>query len=685
MKRSRVPARGEAKALDSYHSVPPYHTALKLVADNVAANEWTLRRDGEDVVDHPFWQVWNRPNERMSGYIFRWLMELYLDATGRFYAMILSPDHEGAPLSLYPVPPTAVRRRTERGQTHYEVELNDFRVKLPPEHMLVIERPDLSNPYEGGGGYSKVLGDEIETNEYISKHVASEFFNHGRPDFAIYARGAGPEESKAIKERWWNEYGGPEKSGAPAVIGEDADDFKLVELSRPLGDLQAVAVKQNSDDLIRKTLSIPPELIGQITNSNRSTIDAAFTILAKVTLTPRLTFLREELAYKLLPLFGDSDGLVLDYVSPIPEDREFMLEVMKSFPEHFTRDEIRALAEHPSRTDGAVYSVKNGLTMTQAGDVETEQQARSLSSAISKASDGEIALFVESEQKEQIELPYSPEAQQIAESIAAEDLQNIKATEARQYYEQAVLEWSKDQAAAIGGAGSVNFALLNPLIVEFAQEKTGELVKNIDATSKKDLAEVVTRAMREGKGVNEIKSEVRAIFTGYSRNRINTISRTEMSKAQGWGQWQTMKMSGVVPAREWVANFDGATRKAHALLHGQKAGIDKPFINPETGDAAMYPASFGTPSQDCNCRCTTVGWIDDESPALPEFPQDLLEAYKAAHGFDDQTVKVFAFWKSHQQIRDRQEAEFGRIMQRRFDAQLELAIEAIDRTFANPV
>jgi hypothetical protein len=86
-------------------------------------------------------------------------------------------------------------------------------------------------------------------------------------------------------------------------------------------------------------------LFGIVTSSNRSTIDMAPFIFATYVLVPRLERMRDTLQARLIPEYDES--IILDYVSPVPEDRLFKQSVMNGQPGAFYANEFRELAGLP--------------------------------------------------------------------------------------------------------------------------------------------------------------------------------------------------------------------------------------------------------------------------------------------------------------------------------------------------
>jgi hypothetical protein len=116
---------------------------------------------------------------------------------------------------------------------------------------------------------------------------------------------------------------------------------------------------------------MPPEIFGIIENSNRSTIDAADYLMGKYVLVPRLEFMRIILQQQLIEKYDER--LILDYVSPVVEDKEFELQVTQAHPSNFTIDEIRELANRRKIEGGTGFMVPINTTyVTNLSDTAVE-------------------------------------------------------------------------------------------------------------------------------------------------------------------------------------------------------------------------------------------------------------------------------------------------------------------------
>ena len=105
--------------------------------------------------------------------------------------------------------------------------------------------------------------------------------------------------------------------------------------------MQFVDLQKFGRDSFIQTYGVPPELLGIVEASNRSTIAAASYLHALWNIVPRLEFIRATFQERLVPDFDDR--VVIWYESPVDEDNEFYLRVIQAAAAHFSMDEIRKM------------------------------------------------------------------------------------------------------------------------------------------------------------------------------------------------------------------------------------------------------------------------------------------------------------------------------------------------------
>lgn len=368
--RGEPPARGTAELLRSYTEMPWLRAVNNKVSHAVASTPWILytrERRGRPVrdvtiqncqdramrdtliqravaanelkpiLDHPFLDALNNGNSYHPGLAVRKLTQTYVDLVGEAF-WIKERNALGAPVAFWPVPPSWVTAVPTPKTPFYTLSFRGWQGEVPDSEMLWIVDIDPSNPYGRGSGIARSLGDELETDEYASKHTKAWFYNRARPDLIITADGLRPGDTARLEQDWNNKNQGFWRAFKPYFMNKKVD---VTQVSQTFENMQLVPLRQFERDTIVQVYGVPPETLGILNASNRATIEAADYLFARYVLTPRLEFLRAIFQHKLAPEYDDR--LIVDYVSPVIEDKDFKLQAGKTAPWTLTADEWREL------------------------------------------------------------------------------------------------------------------------------------------------------------------------------------------------------------------------------------------------------------------------------------------------------------------------------------------------------
>lgn len=132
---------------------------------------------------------------------------------------------------------------------------------------------------------------------------------------------------------------------------------------------------------------------------------------------------------------------------------------------------------------------------------------------------------------------------------------------------------------------------------------------------KKHIREEITRGIATSLPYDQIANNISGYLT-LPLSNAKRIVRTEghrIQQASADDARNVAKAKGADVVKQWDASLDGATRPLHRELDGQIRETNEPFE--AGGKKVMYPGKFGTPDQDCNCRCvalTRARWALDE-------------------------------------------------------------------------
>jgi HK97 family phage portal protein len=305
--------------------------------------------------DHPVLVLLNSPNPAMDCYTFFYVCWTLYELTGSL-AIYKDRDREGNLRGLYPIPRTWVEHWPTTDEPHFRIsrlaapfKADQVGAPLPESDFLVFKRATARDPYGEGFGLAHSVGAEVDIDEYASKFLGSYFRNSAQPSLLIGIDGADDSEIERARMIWDSKLRGSHNAHRVHFY---SGDLTVHPISSTLKDADMIEVRRFERNTLIQVNSIPPECLGIIENSNRSTIDAADYHLRKNVIAPRMAALTSALQRGLMSEFEGLEGMLLAPVNPIPEDQQHTLEVMRSAPQAFTVNEWRAAAGHGPKPDG---------------------------------------------------------------------------------------------------------------------------------------------------------------------------------------------------------------------------------------------------------------------------------------------------------------------------------------------
>jgi SPP1 gp7 family putative phage head morphogenesis protein len=125
-------------------------------------------------------------------------------------------------------------------------------------------------------------------------------------------------------------------------------------------------------------------------------------------------------------------------------------------------------------------------------------------------------------------------------------------------------------------------------------------------TLQRQINAEISRGIANGYSYNDIARNI-ANKANMGVNKAIRIARTEghrISQQATFDAQKGAKERGADIVKQWDSTMDKKTRPNHVKLDGQIREVDEPFeVN---GKHAMYPAGFGVPHEDINCRCVML-------------------------------------------------------------------------------
>jgi HK97 family phage portal protein len=407
-----LPVRGTAEQLDAYNSMPWLRAPVDRIGYLVGSTCWELyatkrtpgagrqakfyraphiqramesvtrkrlmadrRNQGElvEIETHPLLDLLDRPNPFHTGLDLMKLVQTYQDLVGETY-LVKQRNGLGVLSALYPVPAHWVISTPTPSNPTFRVSWRGWQGQIPETEMLWIKHPDPTDPYGRGSGLGKTLSDELDTDEYAAKHVRSFFFNGARPDFMAWPKGNEPakdSEVRRLEQDWTNKNQGFWRAFKPYFLTRE---MGVYEFEKDFSKLQMKELREFQRDLIINVFGMSPEALGVAIGADRAHAEAAEYQLTKNVVLPRQEFLRATLQERLVPEYDER--LILDFVSPVQDDKQAQLEAAKVAPYSLMVDEWRGLAgQQPLENEaGQVHVLPINVQLVRNIGDETDLQ-----------------------------------------------------------------------------------------------------------------------------------------------------------------------------------------------------------------------------------------------------------------------------------------------------------------------
>ena len=153
----------------------------------------------------------------------------------------------------------------------------------------------------------------------------------------------------------------------------------------------------------------------------------------------------------------------------------------------------------------------------------------------------------------------------------------------------------------------------NPEIQQFLKSYTATRISEINKSTEKEIRNIISRALNEGKGIGDIADDLDELFDNHIiPKRAEMIARTEIHPAVMYGSQLAAKSLSSVGQKKWMSTNDDRTRETH-LLAGAESAVDMDQTFMVGSDALSFPGDpVGSAEEVINCRCA-LGYIEKET------------------------------------------------------------------------
>jgi len=295
--------------------------------------EYRVNKDkAEKVADHEIYNLFDDPCPTfrdLTGWNVRYFVFACYTLVGEAYLLkVRSPN--GKVIALLPLSPSWVVKTPTVNAEYWEIypfgTTAGNSIVVPTNDVIVFKDMNLLDPYGRGKGLAESIGDEIQSDEYASKYAKNLFFNDATPSAIIYAPNGNKETADQIKQSWLSKMAGLNHAKEPMVLTGEGSKFE--KIANTPTELDFVNSRKFLRDSTNEHFRIPPEIMGILQNSNRSTIESADYLLNKNVLSDYLRMYERNMNTQLLWEDFDPERVyILRHENIISEDVEQKLKI----------------------------------------------------------------------------------------------------------------------------------------------------------------------------------------------------------------------------------------------------------------------------------------------------------------------------------------------------------------------
>ena len=166
---------------------------------------------------------------------------------------------------------------------------------------------------------------------------------------------------------------------------------------------------------------------------------------------------------------------------------------------------------------------------------------------------------------------------------------------------------------------------------------TGQMVTDVSETTERAIRKIIIEGLAEGQTTAQVQRRLMD-SKAFDAARALMIARTEATRNTNAGALAAFASAadeGVPVQVMWITAGDSGVREAHRELDGVFVPEGEAFSS--SGGSPVGPGQFGSASEDINCRCNLIPFIDKEDAEalsserepfrLPEGDADRIDTF----------------------------------------------------------
>ncbi len=622
---------------EMYRTQPNVRVCVDFLARNIAQLGLHVYRrvgetDRERLRDHPLARLLARPNPWTTTY--RLIEALVADHAvyhNAYWLKVRGEDaraDSGGRVALLRVPPHLVQVSAGLVPVGYTIALGARTLKARPDAVVHYRGYNPDAPGEGLSPLEtlrRILAEEHAAGEYRENL----WQNAARMNGIIERPVDATDWSDTARERFQAEfealYSGAANSGKTAILEEG---MKWQAISFSPRDAEYLAGRKLTREECARAYHIPLPMVGILDHATFSNIKEQHKNLYQDSLGPWLAMIEQEITLQLLPEFGDSDGVYVEFniAEKLQGSFEEQTQALQSAVGRpwMTANEARARMNLPS-LDGAdrLVTPLNVLMGTQAsprdsappkavtiGAKAAEEGSGGGGGEAPEPEDAEGTLDAslpavrgrhEAKWREVLEEFFRRQWRVIASRLGAlgvgPELAAVWRDQARwdrelaadlyALYVATATVWAKFVARALEAEED----LVEELLYDYLSEAARIMAENVNAVTRRE----VEAALEE----DDYAAATEGVFDRAAAVRAPELATTAVTRAASFGSQEAAKQGGF-QWKTWVVQSTNP-RSHHAAMDGETVAIGERFSN-----GLLWPGdpSAGAPAEEiANCQC----------------------------------------------------------------------------------
>lgn len=275
--------------------------------------------DVEEILDHPFINVFNRPNPTMSGFEMMELLSTYLDLTGNAY-WYLEKDAMGIVRSIWPLPSqnVGVKKETD-GALTYTYRAGVKQVVFNQSEIIHFKTP---SPMSLLAGYAPLQAISAAYNiiKTIDRIDMAMFKNMGKPELIVTpptGLSLTGDEIESLKAMFQARHAGVDNAGK-AFFASIPLTVQAINHNNELGNIESR--KLRAEEVVA---AFGMDMSVLRPGSNRAEAETAKIFWYESAIIPRLKRIENKLNIIIEQVYGKQFFVAFD--NPKPMDDEFLL------------------------------------------------------------------------------------------------------------------------------------------------------------------------------------------------------------------------------------------------------------------------------------------------------------------------------------------------------------------------